>query len=135
MKKITFYFFTVLFACAFTSTAQTSKKIIDISSNTDDIIRCHADEVNAENLKSNPNMMGSDAFEDKLKAKIHELSQQRSAEQMVVLTIPVVVHVLNNGEAIGVNSNISDAQVLSQIEVLNEDFRRMLGTRGYPSIS
>ena len=131
MKKITFYFFTVLFACAFTSTAQTSKKIIDISSNTDDIIRCHADEVNAENLKSNPNMMGSDAFEDKLKAKIHELSQQRSAEQMVVLTIPVVVHVLNNGEAIGVNSNISDAQVLSQIEVLNEDFRRMLGTRGY----
>ncbi|WP_281847238.1 T9SS-dependent choice-of-anchor J family protein [Olleya namhaensis] len=131
MKKITFYFFTVLFACAFTSTAQTSKKIIDSSSNTDDIIRCHADEVNAENLKSNPNMMGSDAFEDKLKAKIQELSQQRSAEQMVVLTIPVVVHVFNNGETIGVNSNISDAQVLSQIEVLNEDFRRMLGTRGY----
>ena len=37
-----------------------------------------------------------------------------------IITIPVVVHVVysNNQE------NISDAQVLSQIEVMNEDFRR-----------
>jgi len=35
------------------------------------------------------------------------------------------VHVLHRGEAIGVGRNISDAQVLSQIDVLNEDFRRL----------
>ncbi len=37
-----------------------------------------------------------------------------------VITIPVVVHVVYNTTA----ENISTAQILSQIEVLNEDFRR-----------
>jgi len=43
------------------------------------------------------------------------------------------VHVIYNGENIGTGSNISAAQVQSQIEVLNEDFRRMSGTSGFNS--
>ncbi|MBP6759196.1 MAG: zinc metalloprotease, partial [Flavobacterium sp.] len=50
-----------------------------------------------------------------------------------VITIPVVVHVIYDGQAIGVAPNISDAQVQSQITVLNQDFRKMLGTPGYNS--
>ena len=38
-----------------------------------------------------------------------------------IITIPVVIHVLFNTGA----QNISDAQVLSQIKALNDDFRRM----------
>ena len=38
-----------------------------------------------------------------------------------VITIPVVVHVVYNGST----QNISDAQINSQITVLNDDFRRM----------
>ena len=38
-----------------------------------------------------------------------------------VVTIPTVVHVVYNTAS----ENISDAQVLSQLEVLNEDFRRL----------
>src|SRR5687768_4257349 len=38
--------------------------------------------------------------------------------------IPVVVHVIHNGEAIGTGTNISDAQIHSQIKVLNDDFQR-----------
>jgi hypothetical protein len=34
------------------------------------------------------------------------------------------VHIIHNGEAIGIGANISDAQIQSQIDVLNEDFRR-----------
>ncbi|HVT63416.1 MAG TPA: hypothetical protein VHD33_08030, partial [Legionellaceae bacterium] len=45
------------------------------------------------------------------------------------IIIPVVVHVLHNGEAIGVGNNISDAQIQSQITVLNEDFRRLNADR------
>jgi hypothetical protein len=41
------------------------------------------------------------------------------------IIIPVVVHVLHNGEPVGVGNNISDAQIQSQIDVLNEDFRRL----------
>ena len=38
-----------------------------------------------------------------------------------IITIPVVVHVIYSNA----NENISDAQILSQIQVLNDDFRRM----------
>jgi len=38
-------------------------------------------------------------------------------------TLPVVVHVINDGEPVGVGSNISQAQVQSQLDVLNEDYR------------
>src|SRR4051812_355645 len=41
------------------------------------------------------------------------------------IIIPVVVHVLHQGESIGSGLNISDAQVQSQIDVLNEDFQRL----------
>ena len=48
-----------------------------------------------------------------------------------ILRIPVVVHVVHNGEPVGVGPNISSEQVKSQIAVLNEDFRRALGSNGY----
>jgi hypothetical protein len=40
--------------------------------------------------------------------------------------IPVVVHIIHNGGT----ENISDTQIQSQIDVLNEDFRKMAGTNG-----
>lgn len=52
------------------------------------------------------------------------LSQSRSSHTVKI--IPVVVHVIHNG---GVE-NISDAQIQSQIDVLNEDFRKISGTNG-----
>ena len=72
-----------------------------------------------------------DDFEVWLQQKMaerRENSGQRSAE---VIVIPVVVHVLHNGTAVGVNQNLSFAQIQSQIDVLNEDFRRALGTPGF----
>ena len=45
--------------------------------------------------------------------------------QQAIYEIPVVVHVIHNGEAIGSDKNISDAQVLSQIAVLNKDYKRL----------
>lgn len=50
--------------------------------------------------------------------KVRANPAQRS--QMVV-TIPVVFHVLYNTAA----ENISEAQILSQLQILNEDFRRL----------
>lgn len=53
----------------------------------------------------------------------HRLSRN-GRKQAAAYKIPVVVHIIHNGEAIGVGANISDAQVLSQLRVLNEDFQR-----------
>lgn len=52
--------------------------------------------------------------------KILLKSQYQGKQVGQVYTIPVVVHVLYSNT----NENISDAQILSQIAVLNEDFRR-----------
>lgn len=40
-------------------------------------------------------------------------------------TLPVVVHIINNGEAVGTGTNLSQAQVQSQLDVLNEDYRNL----------
>jgi hypothetical protein len=45
--------------------------------------------------------------------------------------IPVVVHVLHNGEAIGTGRNLSVERVQSQINILNNDFGRIEGTPGF----
>jgi hypothetical protein len=72
-------------------------------------------------------VFGSKAFfEDWITKKIVEKNSkpQIARVQAEPRVIPVVVHVLHNGTSIGVEANISDAQILSQIRVLNEDFRR-----------
>ncbi len=49
-----------------------------------------------------------------------------------VYTVPVVIHVVHHvTDAVpGTGSNLSDAQATSQLQVLNEDFRALLGTPG-----
>ncbi|WP_397363818.1 M43 family zinc metalloprotease [Olleya sp. R77988] len=132
MKKITFYLFSFLFAFSLVTQAQNQRKISQNSSlDTDQLIRCGSDEYNAKLLQSNPEMMGSEAFERKMAEKVEEINQNRSSNQMVVVTIPIVFHVLHNGEPIGTGPNITDAQVLSQLTVMNEDYRRMAGTPGF----
>lgn len=43
----------------------------------------------------------------------------------VTYTLPVVVHIVYDGEAVGTGANLSQAQVRSQLDVLNEDYRRL----------
>ena len=46
-----------------------------------------------------------------------------------IITVPVVIHILyNNG-----TQNITDAQVLSQLEVLNKDYRRLNNIQNIPA--
>ncbi|MEP2026820.1 MAG: zinc metalloprotease [Reichenbachiella sp.] len=47
------------------------------------------------------------------------------------IKIPVIVHIIHNGEEIGEGPNITFEQVKSQIEVLNEDYRKKEYTNGF----
>ncbi|MCS7017879.1 MAG: M43 family zinc metalloprotease [Cytophagales bacterium] len=47
----------------------------------------------------------------------------------IIYRIPLIFHVFHYGEPIGTGTNISAAQIYSQIEVLNEDFRRLNANR------
>ncbi|MBL0080207.1 MAG: hypothetical protein IPP53_14195 [Bacteroidetes bacterium] len=44
-----------------------------------------------------------------------------------MFTIPVVVHVIHKGEAIGTGTNISDAQIQNAIQGMNQQWRRITG--------
>ncbi len=50
-----------------------------------------------------------------------------------IFRIPVVVHVIHSGYDIGEENNLSTERVIRQIQILNEDFRRKSGTRGFNS--
>jgi hypothetical protein len=61
------------------------------------------------------------------------LIKSQKNEALGIIKIPIVVHVVHFVEdsAIGVQGNISDEQIISQIKVLNEDYRRKAGTSGF----
>lgn len=67
--------------------------------------------------------------------QIREKAKQGARVAEDVYQIPVVVHVVHSNESGFVggagNTNISDEQIASQIQVLNEDYRRKSNTRGY----
>ncbi len=48
-----------------------------------------------------------------------------------VVTLPVMIHVIHNGEEIGVGPNLSTERIHRQIDILNEDFRRKEDTKGH----
>ena len=94
------------------------------------IIRCGTVEIDSIRRANDPSLPTLEEYEVWLAEKIIEYKQNKLLKATVV-TIPVVVHVVHNGDALGTYENISDAQVMSQIEVLNQDFRRMQGTNGF----
>lgn len=72
-------------------------------------------------------------FEMQLQQKIAEMERDAASgrTQAGVITIPIVFHIVHNGEAVGTGANLSQQQVMSQVQVLNEDFRRMANTNGF----
>jgi hypothetical protein len=93
-------------------------------------IRCLSTEYEQFLKVNNPLRQTAENFENWITPKINYARTKKSTAATVI-TIPVVVHVICNGDALGSNENITDAQILSQITVLNQDFRKLLGTPGY----
>lgn len=78
-----------------------------------------------------PEMGTLEEFETWLQEKIAHQEDQEALRSGQILTIPVVVHLIHNGEQVGNAPNHSQATVQAQINVLNQDFRRMMGTPGF----
>lgn len=89
------------------------------------IQRCHTDEYLQQLKNSDPGLESRMelARQQALRFRNAPAAQKSGARAMI--TIPVVVHVMHNGEALGAGANISDAQILSQFEVLNEDYKAL----------
>jgi hypothetical protein len=85
--------------------------------------RCGTVEVNQKLRNSKSLLETDDQFETWLRQRKTRANARSNASGTYV--IPVVVHVIHKGEAVGSGTNISDAQVLSQINVLNKDYKRL----------
>ncbi len=125
----------LLFFTAF-AFAQTGRTVFGrtVESNPKNgLIRCVSAQYEQSLQEKYPQRATGEQFENWLAPKVESVKQQMASARGIegVVTIPIVVHVIHNGDATGSNENISDARVLSQITVLNQDFRRILGTPGY----
>lgn len=99
--------------------------------------RCSAVEYNQSLRERGLVTETKEDFENWLAPKIAEYKSRNSGRMMdgTIITIPVVVHVIHNGDPVNTignatSENISYDQVISQIDVLNQDYRRILGTPG-----
>ena len=99
----------------------------EIISFSDRFIRCYTKEYQERLSTAYP----PPSSVEKQHATLHSIKRSLSLRQAELGTIPVIVHVIHNGEVLGEGMNIPYEQIVSQIEVLNEDFRRKPDTRGF----
>ena len=146
MRKITLKIIVFSLAVCFSANAQEINNSKQSSTNnsfelTDQTIesinltgyaRCLTDENETALQNKYPNRSNSVDFENWLAPKIEQIKADRLAGRttQTIFNIPVVIHIIHNGDAIGTGENITDAQALSQIQVMNEDYRRLAGTPG-----
>lgn len=83
-----------------------------------------ADSVLRSKVPGSPTLNDFETWLQKEIVKQKQIQQNKSG-RATIITIPVVVHIIHNGDAVGSNENIAASRVISQIEVLNKDFRRL----------
>ena len=100
-----------------------------VAAQTPGIVRCYTDEMDSVLHAEHPAAETKEQFE----SWVNEAIEIAKTSKIVggVYQIPVVFHVIHSGEAVGTGTNVSQAAIQSQIDVLNEDFRRIFGSNGY----
>lgn len=133
----TFFILSFVLFSFFNVTGQNTTKATQFGKPKLEKIRCATIENEQKLRELYPNRNSDAQFENWLAPKIEAIkanrlaSRQNNNSALNVITIPVVVHVIHNGDELGANENITDAQILSQITVLNQDFGRVAGTPGF----
>ncbi len=111
---------------AYTAFAQTATPITLNNS----IVKCYTDENEALLRKNNPNKETNAQFEAWMnKAIVERKKLHAGARVQAQYTIPVVFHIIHNGEAVGTNPNITAAAVMQQLNQLNKDFANHAGSK------
>lgn len=117
LRKISFFAATVLLAVSCTKQEQVLQ---DTSATTEtDIIngrKCASNEVLEKQIAENP---ARAKFLEDLEIKTQNFKGRTANRANVVLYVPVVVHIVSKTPSL-----VSDAQIASQIAVLNKDYRR-----------
>ncbi|WMN11410.1 M43 family zinc metalloprotease [Marivirga salinae] len=86
--------------------------------------KCAVPKILEEREKKYPEL-STQKFENWIaeKQKLKNTTSQRN--QKVLVQIPVVFHIIHNGEPVGIGGNLLKSRIDRQLEVLNEDFNRL----------
>ncbi len=101
------------------------------------IHRCNSHEHYLKQLNDNPNFqINQNQIEEFTQRYIQEhINDAERGTNALLLTIPVVFHIVHNGDAVGSNENIADAYIQAQLQQLNADYRKLNSDAGsVPSI-
>ncbi|MCP4123888.1 MAG: PKD domain-containing protein [Bacteroidetes bacterium] len=92
---------------------------------------CASYEAELEMRERYPEVGTIEEFEARL-APLVEATKLRmqNGERRAITKIPVVFHVIHNGESVGVGNNLSSTYINAQLEQLNNDYRKITGTSG-----
>lgn len=101
--------------------------VISYQASSQVINKCGSDQIHNQLMQTDP------VYAQKmLTYETYVQSVQNSAQRTMgtVYKIPVVVHVMHKGEAVGTGINVSDAAIQNAIQDLNEMYRKIPGTQG-----
>ena len=87
------------------------------------VIRCYTVETINDGRKKNKQAETDAHFEAWLKIKTAERKSERL--EVKSYTVPIIFHIINNGEAKGVGSNLAQAFIQQQILQLNKDYANL----------
>lgn len=82
---------------------------------------CASMEVLQQQLAQDPEMAARMEAIERHTQQFHHDHDHEGSDR-VVITIPVVFHIIHNGDALGAGENIPDALVQAQLDQLNQDF-------------
>lgn len=84
--------------------------------------KCAAMSVYNNSVSKDPSILEkAKQIENQIQGYIN--SKSNKVQAGTILTIPVVIHIINNGEEIGEGPNITDEQAISLITILNREYR------------
>jgi len=86
--------------------------------------RCHTDETYEEMILTHPEYAKNrKIIEREMQAIINNPNREQNLNG--IITIPVVYHVIHDGDAVGTNENLSVALLQAQLDQMTDDFRRL----------
>ncbi|MBS1651890.1 MAG: T9SS type A sorting domain-containing protein [Bacteroidetes bacterium] len=120
MKK-TLHYGAIALAFSLGLSAQTSRKIAKTQSMpVNQISKVSYQFKNRGCATAIPSSQWEQLFQKKMQE--YKNAMQNGKVQSPTVTIPVIVHVIHTGQAVGSFPNLSQAQINSQITVLNQDY-------------
>ncbi|MDX2195417.1 MAG: M43 family zinc metalloprotease [Cytophagales bacterium] len=122
--------FTIILACI---NAHSQSAVTFTQPDTFPLRSCHTREVLEYHISKGDITYNENKYEKQLQKWIdnYKINKSKWRTEDDTLIIPVIVHIVHNGENVGTSPNITATQVYSQFDVLNEDFNKKLGTLGY----